>query len=222
MSQMFDSFYNIPYCYIPDNMHPRICIPPKNLSMINTNLDAILDSKGRFKGYSWNYGETVSIPLTVNFPITIETDAIYTYEKDKAPDHFTSGKVGQKFYNLSSVESYVLKSYIASEKWFMWEKEPAFTYPEDGKMIIEVKPDMAGKYILAEFLNFRGEQVFEQVFSEVNSAKLDIDIESSLGIPRGIYSLAIYVGTTLPEDEEEYKKVKQYKHKSEEYEIVVR
>lgn len=221
MSYMFNSFYNIPRCYIPDNMHPR-CRPSGLKRLTGKNLDAILDSKGKFKGYSWNYGETVEIPLTVNFPITIENDAIYTYDPSEVPGHLTPGKIGQKFYNLASVESYFLKSYVPSEKWFIWEKEPVFTYPENGHMIIDVKPDMKGKYILAEFLNFRGEQMFECVFDEVNSASIDIDIPKSLAIPRGIYSLTVYVGTSLPEDEEEYKKVKQYKHKSEEYEIVVR
>lgn len=221
MSYMFNSFYNIPCCYIPDNMHPK-CKPAGVRKLTNTNLDVILDKKGKFKGYSWNYGETVSIPLTVNFPIRIETDAQYTYDPDFIPGHDTQGKIGQKFYNLASVKSYFLKSYLPTEKWFMWEEESLFTYPEDGHMLVDVKPDMKGRYILAEFLNFRGEQIFEEVYYGVNSAELEINIPGSLQIPRGIYSLAIYVGTTLPEDEEEYKKVKQYKHKSEEYEIVVR
>ena len=209
MSYMFDSFHNIPYCYIPDNMHlpPR---PPEVKKLTDTNLDIILDKRGRKKGYSWNYGETVAIPLTVNIPIVIEHDAYYTIEAGKAPETTTVGHIGQKFYNLKDVKSYFMVSYVPAENSYIWVQDKQFSYPENGTVLVTVEPDMQGKYILAEFLNFRGEQMFEQVYEEVNNAEFVIDIDQSLELQRGIYELTTYVGS---ED---------YKQLTERYEIVIR
>ena len=98
MSNMFNGFYSEPPCYIPDNMH-KMPDPPKLISLENNNLDAILDKNGNKKGYSWNYGETVSIPLSVEQPVRVESDAYYSYELGEEPSIKTPGKIGQKFYN---------------------------------------------------------------------------------------------------------------------------
>lgn len=79
---------------------------------------------------------------------------------------------------------------------------------------------MANKYILAELINFRGEQIFERLYEEKNEVEWTLSQDESLDLPRGIYDLYIYVGTTYNEDgtarENEYKKL------TARYEIVVR
>lgn len=218
MSDMFRGFYAEPPGYIPDNMHKKP-IPPKSVSLVSDNLDIILDKNGNKKGYSWNYGETVSIPISVDIPVRIEFNAYYTYEVGEEPTLNTVGVPGQKFYNLTDVRSWVLTSYVPDTRSYIWTEEPRFTFPENGPKKVYVHPDMTGKYILTEFINFRGEQIAERVFDEVNEIQWTVDQPQSLAIPRGIYDLYIYVADAhRPDlvDRTEYKKL------TKRYEIVVR
>lgn len=219
MSDMFRGFYAEPPGYIPDNMHHKP-LPPKSVSLVRDNLDIILDKNGNKKGYSWNYGETISIPISVDLPVRIEQNAYYTYELGEKPEVNTPGFPGQKFYNLADVRSWVLTSYVPDAGSYIWTEEPRFTFPENGIKKVYIHPDMTNKYLLAEFINFRGEQMFERVYREVNEADWTLSQEESLNIPRGIYDLYIYVGTSYNEDgtarENEYKKL------TTRYEIVVR
>ena len=218
MSDMFRGFYAEPPGYIPDNMHHRP-LPPKTVSLVKDNLDIILDKNGNKKGYSWNYGETVSIPISVDIPVRIESNAYYTYEVGEEPQLSTVGIPGQKFYNLADVRSWVLTSYVPDARSYIWTEEPRFTFPENGLKKVYVHPDMTGKYILTEFINFRGEQIAERVFDEVNEINWTVNQQQSLAIPRGIYDLYIYVAdayeTAIPED-------RKYKKLTKRYEIVVR
>ena len=211
MSDMFRGFYSEPLDYVPDNMH-KPPIPPKQISLVADNLDIILDKNGKKKGYSWNYGETVSIPITVDVPIRVEADAYCSDVEGEEPTIDTAGRIGQKFYNTRDMRSWVLISYAPNNMSFIWKEDPRFTFPEDGERMMVDSPNMNGKYILAEFINFRGEQMFERLYEDVNSAEFVIDITDSLNIHRGIYDLYIYVG-----DEEN-----QYKKLTKRYEIVVR
>lgn len=211
MSDMFRGFYTEPPTYIPDNMHKKP-IPPRTVSLVHDNLDIILDKKGKKKGYSWNYGETVSIPISVRQPVRLEADAYYTDYHGKEPGVKTRGRIGQKFYNLKDVRSWILTSYVPDNDSYIWTEEPRFTFPEDGAQFVEVCPDMRGKYILVEFVNFRGEQMFEDVYCNSDTMHWTLSTEESLKLQRGIYDMYIYVG-----DEEN-----QYKKLTKRYEIVIR
>lgn len=211
MSEMFRGFYAEPPTYIPDNMHKKP-LPPRSSSLVKDNLDIILDKEGKKKGYSWNYGETVSIPISVRLPVRIEWDAYYTDSHGKEPGITTAGNIGQKFYNLKDVRSWILTSYVPDNNSYIWTEEPRFTFPENGAQFVEICPDMRDKYILVEFINFRGEQMFERVYYGSDEIHWTLNIEQSLEIPRGIYDMYIYVG-----DEEN-----QYKKLTKRYEIVVR
>lgn len=218
MSEMFNGFYLEPINYIPDNMH-RKPIPPKSISLVKDNLDRILDKYGKLRGYSWNYGETVKLPISVKAPVRIEGNAYRTAELGVTPLLTTPGFIGQKFYNLRDVKSWVLTSYVPSAKSYIWTEEPRFTFPENGQELVYIEPDMKDKYILVEFINFRGEQMFERVYDEVLETTWDLSQPESLAIPRGIYEMDIYVGDNhRPEllGRDEYKKL------TKRYEIVVR
>jgi len=208
---MFKGFYAEPVSYVPDNMHKKP-EPPKTISLVKDNLDIILGKDKKKKGYSWNYGETVSIPISVDVPIKIEPNAICSVEVGEEPGFNTPGIIGQRYYNLVDVRSWTLTSFVPFSKSFIWTEDKRFTFPENGSRGVMVRPNMKDKYILVEFLNFRGEEMFERVYEEVNSVDFVIDIEKSLEIQRGIYELTIYVGS----EEQNYKKL------TKRYEIVVR
>lgn len=211
MSDMFRGFYAEPPTYIPDNMHKKP-LPAKSASLVKDNLDVILDKHGKKKGYSWNYGETVSIPISVTQPVRIELDAYCINSHGKEPGITTPGRLGQKYYNLKDVRSWVLTSYVPDTGSYIWTEEPRFTFPENGPKLVYVEPDMRGKYILVEFVNFRGEQMFEDVFFNSDEMHWTLGTEESLKLHRGIYDMYIYVG-----DEEA-----QYKKLTKRYEIVIR
>ena len=218
MSEMFNGFYSEPPNYIPDNMH-KFGPPPKQVSLVGDNLDLILDKDGRMKGYSWNYGETVSIPISVDVPVRIEIDAYHTSVQGEEPTLSTVGYIGQKFYNLVDVRSWRLNSYVPDTKSYIWLEDRRFTFPENGGELVYVRPDMKDKYILVELISFRGEQVFERVYCDLNKVDWTLDRQESLDLPRGIYDLYIYVGDVpKPEllDRKESKKL------TKRYEIVVR
>ena len=218
MSDMFRGFYSESPNYIPDNMHKKP-IPPKTVSLVKDNLDIILDKNGKKKGYSWNYGETVSIPISVDIPVKLEADAYYTFNLGEEPSKNLQGRIGQKFYNLTDIKSWVLTSYVPNDNSYAWVEEPRFTFPENGARALIATPNMEDKYILAEFINFRGEQMFERVYENVNKADFEIDVEKSLEIPRGIYNLYIYVADI---HRPELLGRKEYKKLTKRYEIVVR
>ncbi len=211
MSDMFRGFYTEPPTYIPDNMHERRKLP-KTVSLIGDSLDVILDKHGHKKGYSWNYGETVSIPISIRQQVRVEMDAYCFSLHGKEPDINTVGRIGQKFYNLKDVRSWIMTSYVPDTRSYIWTEEPKFTFPENGEKLVEVCPDMRGKYILVELIDFRGEQIFERVFFDADTIHWTLNIEESLALQRGIYDMYIYVG-----DEEA-----QYKKLTKRYEIVIR
>lgn len=215
---MFKGFYLEPPTYIPDNMHKKP-LPPRYVSLVKDNLDCILDKNGKLKGYSWNYGETIKLPISVKAPVRIEGNAYRTSKPGEVPRLDTQGFIGQKFYNLRDVKSWVLTSYVPSTQSYIWTEEPRFTFPENGQELVYIEPDMKDKYILVEFINFRGEQMFERVYDEVLETIWELDQTESLAIPRGIYDMYIYVGDNhRPEllGRDEYKKL------TKRYEIVVR
>lgn len=208
---MFKGFYAEPLDYIPDNMHKKPPLP-KTAQIVSDSLDVIYDKYGRMKGYSWNYGETVTIPISVDLPIRIEADAYFSTIPHEEPKLTTAGHLGQKFYNLIDAVSWKLTSYVPDNKSFIWTKEPRLTFPENGARLVYLTPDMTDRYILVEFINFRGEQMFERIEEGKNHYDWSLNIDESLALLRGIYEMNIYVGDVK----------NQYKKLTKRYEIVIR
>ena len=187
---MFNGFYSEPINYIPDNMHEKP-VPPKQVSLVSDNLDVIFDKYGNKKGYSWNYGETVKIHISLKVPVRVEIDSYKSRVHNEEPTIHTLGHIGQKFYNLVDVRSWILASYVPDNRSYIWIEEPRFTFWENGPELVYVDPDMTDKYILIEFLNFRGEQIFEDLYKESSEYDWEIGVERSLTIQRGIYEMNI-------------------------------
>ena len=196
---MFDKFDNTPEDYIPDNIHPPI---PRYEEVFEIdNLDVLCHNK-----YSWDYGETLSIPVTNSFIIKVEDSSIIYDVAGVAPSQLTSGDIGTRAYNIVDVKSWrcvnISEGTEELPTLYEWQQDAKFTVPSGGTTEIVVNPSMVDKYLEAKIYNFRMEEMFTTRFEGVNSAHLEIDKELSSMLLPGIYYLRIYIVGYQDADEE--------------------
>ena len=122
---MFDSYDNLSEDYIPNNMFP---LPPAvSLTVNDTNILVKRDHcGGQIIGFSWNYGDTVSIPLSLNLNIAVyPNDIVYSKDKTMSPNsHYTIAEIGDRFYNTLSLKSWRLDSIIPVAGYSILTEEP--------------------------------------------------------------------------------------------------
>lgn len=186
--QLFDNFNNIPEDYIPDNMHPPKC-PSVELFLIDSNVDPIY-RKCRLVGYAWDYGESVNIEIKHQIHLTLQENAIYTFE-DVDPTESTVGEVGQRYYNLYNLTSFVCES--AFEGVYTWQRDENLTFFSNEPIEIDVPINMTGKSTIVELLNFRRELIDEKEFAGQNTINWVLTHEESAKYLGGIYYMNIYI-----------------------------
>ena len=108
---MFDSYDNLPEGYIPNNMFP---IPPViALTADNNNLITKRNCRGQVYGYEWSYGDTVSIPISLNLKIYVYPNDLICKEQGQEPSSsYDVAKIGDRFYNTIDMKSWRLDSII--------------------------------------------------------------------------------------------------------------
>ena len=97
MRDMFDSYSNLSDIYVPDNTTKR-----QNTFVYftgNKDINREYNIKREFIGYSWSYGDTVLLNLSMEKKIMVEEDAIVYDEYEQFPDSSTIGIKGQRAYN---------------------------------------------------------------------------------------------------------------------------
>lgn len=181
MSQ-FDKFNNTTNTYIPDNTSLRIKDKNKELDLNLPKKDYNL--KGDFISYSWNKGDTLSLKFSVNKEITVENNALIFEISGESPSS-TEGYLHQRAYNLVDIKSWTCNA-ISEEFGSSWIEDKVFTYPSIGS-VTHLIPDMNGKSLLGEILNFRQEVIYAQQFDNVNEAEIEINKELSEKLTTGIY-----------------------------------
>ena len=193
-TNMFKSFEHQPVWYIPDNMH-ELPKNPVSLSLNNNNLDFILDNNDptKIRGYSWNFGETCEIPISVNKQIFVNSDSYITDIINDHPTEHTEGHYLQKFYNTVDVRSWTMVDFEPTCDKYTWQEDEMLTFMNDGDMLINITPKMFGRKIVAKFLNFRKELLLKFVYEDVNDTEVIIDKETSSKLLRGVYTLEIYI-----------------------------
>ena len=152
----------------------------------------VYDISGDFGGYSWNYGDSLSMTFNVNPIIMVENDALIYTEAGEAPDENTEGQLGQFAYNVYDFKCWICTTFDQITN--TWELQDEFTYPRNiaGKpVMLYVYKDInqfSGKVI---FYNFRWEEVC--TFDVVGNDTVTIEItpEISNKLVKGIYYGAI-------------------------------
>lgn len=209
MSDMFKNYFNIDPNYIPNNMdfkkHQR------ERSYNRDSLIAIIDRFNQIWGYTWSWKDTVSIPITIDKVVNVPDDSIIMNESGIAPTNQTEGKVGQKFYNVVDVKSWTCKDIGVDDDtnspYYSWIEDDYLKYVDHSDTTITIKPNISGKKLTAEILNFRKEIVYSKEFNDGDSSSyLDIDLELSNKLVPGIYFIRVrLVSDTTSSFVDEYK-----------------
>lgn len=209
MSDMFKKYFNIDPNYIPNNMdfkkHQR------ERSYNRDNLIAIIDRFNQIWGYTWSWKDTVSIPITINKIVNVPDDSIIVNESGIIPTNLTEGKIGQKFYNVVDIKSWTCKDIDVDDdthvSYYGWIEDDYLKYVDHSNTEITIEPDISGKKLTAEILNFRKEIVYSKEFDDGESFNnLDIDLELSNKLVPGIYFVRVrLVSDTTSSFVDEYK-----------------
>lgn len=194
MSNMFDKYFDVDPDYIPNNMDYKR--PQRERSYNKDNLIAIIDRFNQIWGYTWSWKDTVSIPITVNKTLNVPDGSIIEYESGLYPTQQTIGDVGQKYYNVTDLKSWTCKSTgvdgTTQDMIFNWVEDDFLKYVDRSNTEIVIEPDVTGKHIETEILNFRKEVIYEKSFEDgVSFNYLDIDKELSNELVPGIYFIRL-------------------------------
>ena len=184
MQNMFTNYEDLSSVYVPNNEKAEL----ENNKVINLSLPKKeYDHSGKFVGYSWNYGETLTIPYSANKVIYVEEDALVYDISGVSPSISTIGTFGQKAYNTADRKSWVCKTLDSSK--YIWEEQDEFTYPENGKKPISIKfiQDVSDKFIEFSINNFRRENIYSITIPCAQEVPLIIDRDLSNKLIDGIY-----------------------------------
>lgn len=209
MSSMFSKYFDIDPDYVPNNMDCKK--PQKERSYNEDSLIAIIDRFNHIWGFTWSWKDTVSIPITVNKNLNVPDDSIIVNTPYEVPTYQTEGKVGQKYYNVPDIRSWTCKSveveYPTQLKAYTWIEDDYLKYIDHSNTEITIEPNIAGKHLEAEILNFRKEIIYSQVFDDGdNFSYMDIGLDLSNKLVPGIYFIRVrLVGEDYSSFVDEYK-----------------
>lgn len=210
MSDMFKKYFNIDPNYIPNNMDCKK--PKKEVSYNEDSLIAIIDRFNHIWGYTWSWKDTVDIPITVNKIVNVPDNSIIVYNHLEVPTDQTVGYIGQKYYNVTDIASWTCKSINVDDSSqstsYTWFKDDYLKYIESNTNTqITIEPDISGKHLEVEILNFRKEVIYEESFDEGESFNyLNINLELSNKLVPGIYFIRVrLVSDTTSSFIDEYK-----------------
>lgn len=77
---MFDNYNNLNSSYHPNNMAEYL--PDTYIEYTDKLPRKEFNLCGEFIGYSWNYGDTLTLEIPINPTIKVEADAIIFTEKE--------------------------------------------------------------------------------------------------------------------------------------------
>jgi hypothetical protein len=185
MKDMFDSYSNLSDIYVPDNTTNR---PNSFVYFEDSKVKKEYNIKGEFIGYSWAYGETVSLGLSMSKVVYVEPDAIIFTEENESPTESTVGVKGQRAYNTNSIKSWTCET--LDQTIYNWVEDKVFKYPEDGtkEITLNTFPNISSNEVLFTIKNFRKEVVYSTKLSGGNIITINIDREISDKLLQGIYT----------------------------------
>lgn len=184
MRDMFDSYSNLSDIYVPDNITNR---QDTFVRFSNSEINKEYNIKGDFVGYSWNYGDTVSLGISMSKRIMVEEDAIIYEESGQHPDSSTIGIKGQRAYNTKEIRSWTCET--LDQTVYNWAEDIEFRYPEFGnkEICLETFENDNEKKVLFEIKNFRKENVYSSEIPYSNLLRVDITKEIAEILLKGVY-----------------------------------
>ena len=186
---MFDTYDNINTNYIPDNINKQL---PQYYNIIDdTYPKKLYDMKGRFQGFSWNYGDEFEFKLTVNNVIKVNKDSIVYTGSGEYPYVGTLGYKGQQAYNIVDNKSWTCIGEVNGLN--LWVEDEEIIYDSKGTKEIEFITDMTNKGLILQIYDFQWEPI--KSFENFESTELVCTINKDIynDIKRGLYYAILYV-----------------------------
>lgn len=211
MADRFRSYEELPESYKPDN---RIKVIPQQLrEYIDKPPYKDYDIKGNFIAYWWNYGDTLSLPFTINKEHYVEEDAIlYTNVSGASyvdplivpgehPTTDTQGYVGQRAYNVMTGQSWTYTGILNGD--FVWVEDTVKKFPVKSSrtvLFIDNEWDVSDFNLKFEILDFRRQVLYTTETNGANNIQFPIDKELSQKLLKDTYICHF----TLYDDDEVY------------------
>lgn len=187
---MFDTYDRLDPDYIPDNTSPKYC--NRYLTITNKLPRITYDTKNRFIGYSWDYGDIFDFTISVDDVIAVRKDSLIFNNTGEKPDNNTVGIYkGQQAYNTVDGISWTFVGQSADI--YIWKQDEKLTYPMDGDKKLIIKKDMQNKSIVVDIYNFRWENLMS--FTNDNSSTIDISINDDVNkkLLKGVYYCTVFI-----------------------------
>lgn len=175
---MFDNYDNQNIFHVPNNISVN---PAKEYNTIDTSIPKkIYDIKNNFIGYSWDYGDTFDLILSVNNKIPVKHDSIIFSEPNITPTTDTAGYKGLQAYNTIDNKSWTCVGTING--LYVWVEDDEVTYAINGTTIIEMQRDVMDKTIIVDIYDFRWEHIksYEESNSHTIACRIDDTLQSGL------------------------------------------
>lgn len=187
---MFLNYQNIADNYYPNNIVKEFpyCIHESKLQSCTESIPyEEYDLKGDLIGYSWQYGETMTLEFNLDGVITMKPDAIVYTSSGLKPSTSTAANIGQHAYNVVDFISWMCVAITNGQ--YVWEQDVEFIMPEEGskKVYVSAETYLKDKYVNMSILNFRHERIHEITCKASPTIKLSIDAELSKKLVKGIY-----------------------------------
>ena len=194
---MFDSYENLNANNIPNNI--TLEIPTKRIYYTDKPPYEQHNVLGEFIGYSWNYGETLTLKFNIQPVVKVEEDAIVYTVAGESPTSETVGKFNQKAYNTADLKVWVCTTY--DQTVYNWEELKEFSYPKYGtKEITLIKEEnLTQCKVSINIMNFRREVLFSFEANYDSVVYLTIDKDLSAILLKGIY----FCDVTVSDDEKD-------------------
>ena len=215
------NYDNITDDYIPNNL--RLAAPtPRKIFDYEPPYDEY-NLKGNFVGYSWHYGESLDLTLSISKTIYVEDSAIIYTETGGHPDDSRAGFIGQRAYNTADNKTWVCVALRMNEdgsnykkennEWgttfiiyedsfvqYIWQEEKNFTYPANGTkpIIVNSEKDIEVKSVECKIYNFRWEEMYCDMLPGASTVTFHITPDDSKKLIKGIYYVTF---TTYGEDD---------------------
>lgn len=187
---MFTTYDTIDPNYIPDNTSPKIS--DEYTTIEETLPRMVYDLKGRFIGYSWNYGDTFDFDIDVNEAITVREDSIIYTKSNQCPNENTPALYsGHQAYNIVDSKSWTCVG--KSNGVYIWVEDDTLTYPIDGDKSVTLNTDMTDSTIQVDIFNFRWEPIHSFTTNGSGTISCKFDTEVSNKLLRGAYYCTVKV-----------------------------
>ena len=184
---MFDNYNNLNSSYHPNNMAEYL--PDTYIEYTDKLPRKEFNLCGEFIGYSWNYGDTLTLEIPINPTIKVEADAIIFTEKGDKPTEETVGKLNQRAYNIYDLKCW--KCATLDRTIYNWVEEDTFNYPVNGIKEVQLKEHtIEGKAIIRIF-NFRWEEIKSFEVDMADTVSVEISKEISQELLKGIYNCSV-------------------------------